>query len=89
MNTPISALLQRAEKQMELYVDQCMKDNNLPPDIMVFPLKALIAKLESKQASEYSESLINAMLELQSLKKETTNDNSQKVQTKSGTESDG
>lgn len=89
MNTPVSVLLQRAEKQMEIYAEQCMKDNNLPPDMMVFPLKALIAKLENEQAAEYSENLVSMTLEIQKMKKEKANDSSQKVQAESGAGTNG
>lgn len=88
MSTPISVLLQRAEKQMELYAEKCMKDNNIPEDMIVFPLKAVIAKLEAEQAAKYGENLLEATLELQKLKKEKSDDNNKEVQTEPDSESD-
>lgn len=70
MSTPISVLITRAEKQIELYTEKCMKDNNIPEDIVVFALKAVLAKLEFNQCALYGENLLEATLELQKLKKE-------------------
>lgn len=58
IRTPIGVMMDMAKNEIENFVFTCMGNNNIPPDLMLYVLKAVLLDVEEERIKQLSEQYV-------------------------------
>lgn len=58
IRTPIGVMMDMAKNEIENFVFTCMGNNNIPPDLMSYVLKAVLLDVEEERIKQLSEQYV-------------------------------